>query len=209
MNQVEVTTQLAAALAGSEGAADVFRAAVRLLADGHPVATTALATELGWTAERVTAVLARFPDAERNDAGDLIGLGLTLRPTAHAFEVDGRQLFTWCALDSLFLPSVLDRAARVVSSCAITGAPIRMTVTPDSVDDVDPPSAALLLVVPGSAQEVRSSFCNRVSFVTCASEAQEWLRANPEAMVVSVAKGFDIGRDFAARALDVRYPSCC
>ncbi|WP_455153162.1 organomercurial lyase [Cupriavidus basilensis] len=35
-------------------------------------------------------------------ATSLVGYGLTLRETRHAFEVDGRRLYTWCAFDTLF-----------------------------------------------------------------------------------------------------------
>ena len=52
-----------------------------------------------------------------------LGWELTLRPTPHGFNVDGKQLYTWCALDTLFFPAVIGRPARVESPCAATALP--------------------------------------------------------------------------------------
>jgi hypothetical protein len=40
-------------------------------------------------------------DTEYDAHGRVVfGSGLTLRPNPHRFEVDGRTLYTWCALDA-------------------------------------------------------------------------------------------------------------
>lgn len=77
-------------------------------------------------------MLAGRPGVARFTAdGQLDGyLGLSRRPTAHAFVVHDRTLFVWCVWDGLFLPRVIGRAARLTSHCPVTGHPITLLVDP-------------------------------------------------------------------------------
>lgn len=199
---------LVSAVLGVDGAGVLFSAAVRLLAEGRPVTLAQLASVLGWPRERLDAVLERVPNIERDADGALVGVGLSLRPTPHAFEANGRALFTWCALDALFLPTILGQPARVTSSCAATGVPIRLRVAPTGIDDLDPVDTVISLVAPCGLDELRGSFCDQVSFYSSAEAATDWLRGHPGASVVPVAQGFTIGQAFVAEALVVRR-GCC
>lgn len=62
-------------------------------------------------------MLADLPDLETDVQGHIVGSGLTLRPTPHRFTIDGRQLYTWCALDTLIFPAVLGQVATVEAPC--------------------------------------------------------------------------------------------
>ncbi len=71
---------------------------LRELAKGSPVTKDALAQSLGWPADRVVAMLEMALATEYDDAGNVMGYGISLRKTRHVFEVDGQLLYTWCAL---------------------------------------------------------------------------------------------------------------
>lgn len=115
----ELTERLTPREAGLE--AWLWLPLVRLLAQGDPVKVTDLATAAGRPIQDARTALAAVPDAEYDEDGRIIGQGLTLRPTPHHFEVDGNQLYTWCALDTLIIPDILGKAARIESSCQATG----------------------------------------------------------------------------------------
>ena len=102
--------------------ATLFVALLRQLAMGGPVSREKLAGALGWSGARVATVLEQAPGTEYDDEANIIGLGLTLRETSHVFEVDGRHLYTWCALDTLMFPALTGKIARVTSRCAATRA---------------------------------------------------------------------------------------
>ncbi|BBY56177.1 hypothetical protein MKOR_34280 [Mycolicibacillus koreensis] len=85
---------------------------LRLLVDGDPVTVEQLAAAASRTLDDVRRGLAAVPDTEYDDQGRIIGQGLTLRPTPHRFTVAGEELYTWCALDTLIFPALLDRPAR-------------------------------------------------------------------------------------------------
>ncbi len=177
----------------------LFRELLRQLAAGHPVAPRSLAQALDWPIQAVVETLARAQGVEYDKQGNVIGYGLTLRETPHAFEVNGQRLFTWCALDTLFFPALLDMSARVCSNCAVTGASVSIAVSPNDVREVAPAETMLSLVQPGSADGIRRAFCRHVQFIASHSAARQWEVTHPEIVVVSVADAFRIGQDVARR----------
>ena len=180
---------------------------LQLLADGQPVSIEQLARALHIPPEQLGAKLLRCGDVEFDAAGAIVGAGLSLTPTAHRFVIRGRQLFAWCALDTLMYPALLQDVAQVESPCPITGRPIRLAVTPTGVADVDPPNAVVSIVVPTAAAacgDVRGTFCNHVHFRSSADAASTWRAAHQDAHVLSVAGAYQLGRVVAqARYGDV------
>ena len=116
----------------------LFVTLLRELAKGSPVSKDALAQLLGWSADKVLALLEMAPDTEYDDNGHVIGYGISLRKTPHAFEVDGQRLYTWCAFDTLIFPAMIGKTARVASHCPQTGEPISLTVGPNEVRHLEP-----------------------------------------------------------------------
>lgn len=57
----------------------------RLLAAGEPVTLEQTAEAGGWPADQVRQALERHPGVDWHQDGRILGFGLTLRPTAHAF----------------------------------------------------------------------------------------------------------------------------
>lgn len=66
-----------------------------------------------------------------------------------------RTLYTWCAWDALIYPPILDRTAEVESTCPASGETIRLTVTPDGVESIDPSGAVLSFPDPDREALVR------------------------------------------------------
>src|SRR5438128_2513469 len=131
---------------GLRGDHDAFcRELVRLLACGHPVTRERLASVLQMNAEQVTEVLAGLADLEVDPSGNVVGWGLTFIPTPHRFRVNGQQFYTWCALDALTYPALLQLTVGVESSCPVSGTPVTLSVTPAGVHDLTPPSAVVSL----------------------------------------------------------------
>ena len=92
---------------------------------------------------------ARKGGAEFDGDGNLLGLALSLNPTPHEFRVAGLGLFAWCSLDTMFLPGLIDQTAEIESTCPVTGANIRLTVSPNGPSDVNRVETALSIVIPG------------------------------------------------------------
>ncbi|EWS56330.1 MULTISPECIES: organomercurial lyase MerB [unclassified Methylibium] len=176
----------------SEGCAELLVALLGELVKGHPVQRDAFAATLGWSAERLTALLEQEPCTEYDDDGNVIGYGITLRETAHAFEVDGQRLYTWCALDALMFPGMIGKTARVFSRCPATGLSVSLTVTPEGLRDVEPTSAVVSLPLLEAAPNIRSSFCCHVNFYASTSAAPRSVHQRME--LVCVEDAFRVGQ---------------
>jgi alkylmercury lyase len=168
---------------------------VRLLADGEPVPLEQLADASGLPLETVQATLDEQASAERDEHGRLVGFALTLRPTPHRYTTDGRTLYAWCASDTLMLPVILGQPATVESTCPQNGQPIRIELTPDAVERVDPPDAVLSAVRPaGKFADVRASTCQLGHFFSSRAAAAQWAAEHPDGCMHSVEEGFELDR---------------
>jgi alkylmercury lyase len=188
---VEQTTALIGRVEGQE----LLPHAIRLISGGEPVALPQLAAAAGRLVDDVEAALTAQTSAERDEQGRLVGLALTLRPTTHRFTVDGRTLFAWCASDTLMLPVILGRPAVVESTCPQTGQPIRIELTPDRVERVDPPDAVMTAVrPPGQLTDVRSATCYHGHFFSSLAATAAWTDAHPDGHVLPVEEAFRLDR---------------
>jgi alkylmercury lyase len=188
---VEHTTSLIGRVPGF----DLAPHAIRLLAEGQPVELEQLAAAAGWSIQEVGAALDAQTSAERDDQGRLVGLGLTLRPTAHRFTVDGRTLYAWCASDTLMFPVILGRPGIVDSSCPHTGRPIHIELTPEAVDRLDPPDAVVSAVRPtGTLADVRTATCALGHFYSSPAAAARWAGEHPDGYILPVDEAFRLDR---------------
>jgi len=161
-------------------------AMLRHLAQGQPLELDTLACDTRRPVDEIRSELQRHGDIEYDQAGRIVGNGITLRPTPHRFEIDGRELYTWCALDTLVFPAMLGIPARVESPCHATGQPIRVNVEPDRIRSVEPASAVVSIVPRPQSASIRASFCNHIHFFADADAAQPWLAEHPDASIVPV-----------------------
>ncbi len=191
--------ELAAVLESSLGASfnpqghALNRELILLLAEGQPVSPERVASVLGLTREEALEILRQRPSIEWDEAGNIVGAGLTLRPTPHRFKLKDRTLFTWCALDSLMFPGLVGQTVEVESPCASTGRPVRVTVTPEGVEQVEPPDAVVSMVAPEASPDVRRVFCDYVNFFHSAEAAVGWLAEHPGATTLPVAEAYQLG----------------
>ncbi len=92
--------ELAAVLDSSLGASfnpqgyALYRELILLLAEGRPVSPEHVASVLGLAREEALELLRQRPSLEWDEAGNIVGAGLTLRPTPHRFKLKDRALFT-------------------------------------------------------------------------------------------------------------------
>ncbi|MDT0278236.1 organomercurial lyase MerB [Blastococcus goldschmidtiae] len=180
---------------------------MKLLANGKPVDAAELAAVTGRPADDVCQALAAISDTEYDEDGRIVGQGLTQRPTRHRFSVDGVQLYTWCALDTLLFPSLLDKTAVVESVSPTSGTPVRVRVGADAVTHVEPATAVVSLINPDDMSSVRSAFCNQVHFFASADDAQPWLENHPDGEVMSVEDAYRLANTMAMSMLEQRSAS--
>jgi alkylmercury lyase len=172
-------------------------ATFRALAAGAPATPEQLAERAALPAADVRSYLDTSPMVQRAQHGGVIAFaGLTLKPTSHALDVDGRSLYAWCALDSLFLPELIGRPARIHSTDPETGQTISLAVDADGVHDIVPEGA--VMSIRGARgfdvnQAIRT-FCSEVHFFAREDAARAWTSRREGTSVASIGEGFEYGR---------------
>ena len=169
---------------------------VQLLARGEPVTEAMLAEAADRASDGVAAQLERWPNIERDRDDAIIGFsGLTLRPTAHSLEVGDRQLHTWCAWDTLFLPRMLGATGEVRSTCPVTGRRVQLVVTPDGIERSDPAGTRISFppLASTNTADITGTFCCHVHFLAGADAARTWIQTHPDSHVLDLATAFELG----------------
>lgn len=169
---------------------------IRQLSLGQPVAPAQLATDLAMDQPAVTTVLEWMSDVDYDTAGNIVGFGLSLTPTAHQLMINGQTLYTWCALDTFLYTALLDRPVRVRSHCPITAHPIALAMTPGGILDLVPASSAISIVLPkGSISNCRrSAFCNHGHFFATAEAGASWQHNHLDSVILPVGAAHHLGR---------------
>jgi alkylmercury lyase len=183
---------------------------MRALARGRPVSSEQvdeMMADIGIPREDGRAFLRAV--AEQGDKGTITGaLGLSLNRTAHRFFVNGAALFTWCAVDTLFLPSMLNQTAAIESESPVSRAKVRLRVGAGGVEDVSPAGTVISVVMvdPGKAdvrsvEEIWGAFCHHIFFFASRAEAEQWAAGRDDIEILSPQEGFELGRKLSSRLL--------
>jgi alkylmercury lyase len=188
------------------------RAAVALyreLAKGQAVDAAQFGQALGVSPAEGSALLARDSIkafAYSDHQGRVLGFGgLATVPMHHRLEVDGRTLWTWCAWDSLFIPEILGRSARVTSSDPENGEVVRLLVSPDRIESAEPEDAVVSFLLPNahdfdtSAANVMAKFCHFVFFFTSRSSGERWVAKHTGTFLYSPAEAFALAKRLNAK----------
>ncbi|MBA3374982.1 MAG: alkylmercury lyase [Actinobacteria bacterium] len=171
----------------------------RRLAEGSPALASEVAQGAGVAVERVEELLEAWPGVFLDEDAGVIGFwGLTinkLSPT-HRLEVDGRELFAWCAWDTLFLTGILGASAPVESACPTTSETISLVVSPEGVVETSHPAAVVSFLVPDRDfdADVIQSFCHFVHFFASREAGEAWTAEHPGTFLLSLGDAFELGR---------------
>lgn len=175
----------------------VSLAVYRLLAKGRPVGIQQISAASGATRDAVREMLAGWHGVERDRDGAVTAFwGLTLSRTKYRFRVDGRELHTWCAWDTLFLPALLAAPADVESTCPGTGEAIALRIAPSGVEAAQPQSVVLSFLLPSEAgirTSVTETFCCHVHFFASREAADQWTAKHGRTFPLALESAWQIG----------------
>ncbi len=174
----------------------VALATYRRLALGKPVARHEIAAEAGVAEAEVLRILGEWIGVFGDSEGRVIGFwGLAIPKMKHRFDVDGVPLHAWCAWDTLFLPELLGKTARIESACETSGLSVRLTVSPAAVERVEPRSPVVSFLAPDAArlqQDVIKNFCHYVHFFRGREDGEVWVARNPGTFLLTLDEAFEL-----------------
>ena len=185
----------------------------RLLAEGDPVETERLAAAAARPEADVSAALASpafDPLVYRDDRGRIIGFGglgvAELGESVHRLRIgDGREVYAWCAGDSLFLPIALGTQVRVESRDPVTGQTVTFLGSPQGFRELQPPRAVMSMLTPEEigarverGEDVIQGLCHWLFFFASEDAAREWTSERPGTATFPIEEGFELGRRWMA-----------
>jgi alkylmercury lyase len=92
-------------------------------------------------------------------------------------------------------PVILGRPGIVESTCPATGQAIRLEVTPDGAERLDPPDVVVSAVRPtGALADVRASTCQLGHFFSSRAAATQWADEHPDGYIIPVEEAFRLDR---------------
>ena len=188
----------------SQGAQeDLCRPIVQQITRGKPVSSATLRASLQVNQDELEQRLAQFPDVEFDRVGNIVGLGVSMVPTSHRFQIGGKLLYTWCAFDTVLLPPSLRLDAQVQSTCPVTGQTITFVATPEgTVFDLFPAGSVMSLIVPANRGDcTRATFCQQSLLFQSEQAAATFLADHPETLILSVEGAASVGRLVAQSCL--------
>ena len=161
----------------------------QLLTAGRPLSKEQLEqtlSSLGMSGEALTSLQG---GVEYDGQDRIVGVvGLSLNPaSANRLQIDDHTLYTWCAWDALFIPLFLKQTVLVEVLTEAPGDSIRIKLTPEGIEDYEPESTVVSLIVPEPAaigetfttEDVWMAFCTHIHFFRSREAASEWF-ANKE-----------------------------
>lgn len=170
----------------------------RTLAEGRPVSPARVAATLGLAEPAVRAILDGWPGVYYDNAQRVVGYwGLALGEMDHRFELEGKILYTWCAWDSLFLPELIRMTAQVTSSCPVTGALIRLTVSLEGIQECHPAESVMSFLKPQAGrfrQDMIQHFCHYVHFFSSPDVGAQWVAEHEGTFLLSLGQAQELAR---------------
>lgn len=176
----------------------------RLLRQGSPLEPAAIAAAARVSTEEVAASLDSWPGVFRDRSGRVAGFwgqSIAKLDPEYRLEANGNLTYGWCALDTLFISSVVGEAIHVEASDPTTGETISLTVDRAGVRDVMPAGTVVSIVIPDGpfGYDIVQSFCHSVRFFASRESGERWAADREGAALLNVDEAFEIGRALSAR----------
>jgi alkylmercury lyase len=168
---------------------------LRELARGEPVAMAQLARALAKPAEAAEAFVtdsALSPFVHKDEGGRIQGFyGLSVTPTHHQLTINGSRLWAWCAPDTLLYPELLRATAVVETRDPETGELVRLTVSPDQIEAMEPTEVVSSIRRPEawdatSAARIMATACHFNFFFASRESGERWVEKQPETILQSL-----------------------
>ena len=176
-------------LANRWAAAGLLLPAFPLLASGQPLGVDEIAEATGVDVDRVTQVLENAR-CERDEDGRLIDLfGMTLSPTLHRLTIDGRVLFSCCALWAHVIPKLVDRTVTVESVDPSSRELVQLSLSPDGVESASPAGTAATMAIASQKAvdaDVCGAFCCHVRHFVSLESAERFTAGSRARHVVDL-----------------------
>jgi len=180
---------------GGTDNASIALSIYRGLASGEPLSFDEIQELSSVDKVTVRKVVGDWPSVFFDEQKRIVGFwGLTIKPMSdHVLTIDGIDLYTWCAWDTLFIPQLLGRPANITSKCRTTGSIVKLRVDEDGVKIVSPSGVVLSFIDCEKVDDdLISSFCHYIHFFSGTESAEKYTRETGNTFIISLSDAYKI-----------------
>jgi len=167
---------------------------------GKPVAVQQVADFLGRSTSEVANLISPWNDIQINGNNDIDAfMGLTTKFTRHRLHVNGNDLYTWCAWDTLFIPRLLGMPAQIYSLSPVDETPIELSIQGYQVEHSSSRDIVVSFRMPDenfSLKKIVSHFCCHIHFFENNEVGQRWRVDRPGIQLLTLEAAIEMGRMF-------------
>ena len=147
--------------------------AIRILTFSHILngsqpTITELASESGLDelkVQRCIAILCQHGTMTLDSNNNISGChGLSLTTTRHRLNINGQQLFTWCAADAVGIAGVLKMDATIISKCAFCEMDLEIRLENGNVQQVSENNIRVWVVEADLCKSIVACACPQMNF---------------------------------------------
>lgn len=183
------------------GAHELGRHAFEQISEGRSVTIESAGRDLNRPAEEAqkqATYLVRRGLLTVDDSGSITGaLGLTTEPTQYRLLLNGRALFTWCALDAVGIPAALGADALVQTT--IEGRPFEVRLESGRLLRASRRDVGISLPNPKMDVSIRQSVCPEIRF-----HLESHAPQHPGVALLSLDEAMDSARRIWGKTSSVR-----
>jgi mercuric reductase len=203
---------------------DLHRTILRSLAErGRPLTADEIAAQVGGPekAARAVALLGGYDLVVRNDltvrdavtnrlvvldakGGDVVGAyPITTEETPHQVTIDGRMLYSMCAVDALAIGAMFSIETQIQSSCHVSGEPVSIRQRGKSILEIRPAGTRVGVRWQRVVDCAAHVLCRQMVFLRSQETALAWLNADPLTKdVFTVEEAIEFGEAFFVPLLE-------
>lgn len=148
--------------------------------------------------EKAGAILEKMGEVDAE--GNILAFaGLSIVPTNHKFEVNGKTLYTWCVVDAILFADWLDVCAHIISSDPVDHSSIELEIDGSRLLWTKPYPLFISWVETIDTCDIRGSLCNHVSFFASEVTANQWLKNNDGGKILSIDDFFNASAEVSLK----------
>lgn len=119
--------------------------------------------------------------------------GLSVIPTKHHLNINGQNLFTWCAIDAVGIAAALELEAKIVSKCFQCNETIEIDMANGKIINCNQKDTRIWVVEADLNQPIVCCTCPQINFFCSKEHFNEWYKNQNKGKLLSLTEAVKLG----------------
>lgn len=166
--------------------------------NGKPASIDALALQSGISADLTRRYIRGMADRGilvMDEDETVVGChGLSVIPTKHHLSINGKNLFTWCAIDAVGIAAALELEAKIVSKCFQCNEAIEIDMANGEILNCSQKDARIWVVEADLNRPIVGCTCPQINFFCSEEHFNKWYKNQNKGKLLSLAEAVKLGK---------------